>query len=1448
MFRGRNPFELKEFSEGERPPVEPTPPSVDGRSSVVEPQPPLFQVTERRKEEPRVEKLNIPPEGIVFPFEVKGRTAELTLKPDYTIWEGERQAGNYLPETNMVAYEPPFPEEGISFTEQGTDYTLMEDSSLWTQGRHIGTLDTDTGEYTRLTIEEARVDRDASRVELLEKYPPTPYTKEQMESDWYKERLAEETKIQDDYEDAIRFAKPFEESLAGRALPTLLEGMEQFFTTAGALITAPFRAEQLGELAREFPVVSPLPGGRGYEQYQEWKGSPEEPAIRLPVPSWEQWGAWLKPVLKNDALLKSLGVDVASWEEPTEDEIARIGFATARLGMGEAAEWIPLIFGGAIASTLKTPETIFTGISKQQAARLLASEVASKDAMIKTTSGGRLVLMPTYEQLMWDTTKQFAGRPEKFIEKPLIRNLVSVFNPKLIARNPIKQFKIYQGIMRDITNGATETAMAKLRVLKMPKLKDRIVIDKRIKPKANAPKIGGRASMDIGDILSYSERYDMPKNLRGWFDEMRAVSRETTEMLAAELKRHDIPMKRLVRENDWVYFHRVVEKINSIENLRMKSYRSMTKPRSLELAGEAAPKGVEFLTNPIAELQYQIEGAYAWITDLRVKDALKKITTTAKERVKPAIIDDLVEKNNIQIAADHLKKLISRAKRGEQLPTVSLNAVDRKFPAIGSQLRTLVTQPASRQKTIALNKLSKQTTELLSVSKNEFWAAKTVYQKALKSAGVGIEEGVTRYTGSRIFTTQELIKPYGHWKFDAKNFRFVHDISGKKVLGRELAEEVERQFGYRVPGLIERGMEKLGTFGGVLRETKASLDFSVQFIQTQLGGLGLDSANMMMGRPSARWIKGTGRSLQAYFRPRSFAKWAGKPEIIRAQQEMIVHRALIQGSEYTEAIGVLAPLLRKTRVGRPLAFLYERANAAFTAGRTSTATYIWIGERQKATRGLRGLALERRLDELGMWINKATGTLSTRGMGLSPTHRALESTFMFAPRYTRAVISSVMDIGKGGYTGAQARESLLGLMAAGTSFFTFMPLALGQTPRLNPLPESMGGDGAKWMTIKVGNSYVGVGGTIYGLARLIANNWAKWAENPDDLFHLDMNNPNVRFIRAKMGPPAALAVDYVTGKDYLGNLTRENWTQVMGTSLDWLIPIWIESAIGEEWFDKVVEGEPLDLHPEAAPFEIGGLRTIPVTEYDEYMTLRETYAQRDLGVSYRDIEDKADRAELFRNHLDLAEARDIMSKDFETRGNKFQRFYNELVRTTNEERNAKLEIIATALLSGDITKQEYDTQRTRIRTYSSAYKAALWRAREEFDERTIKSIEKYGEDLSNNDKALDEYQEIRSMPDIDPRTGLPNWDMMDNRLAKFLATLSASEKKYVLDHKDDYIFQYGENAQQVERTRLQGIEDETWWDDYRGTGRVTSITPSARRTTPSGKGGVEDLLRRATRK
>ena len=158
------------------------------------------------------------------------------------------------------------------------------------------------------------------------------------------------------------------------------ESIEQLFHTVGAVLTTPYRAKELGELAREYPIVSPLPGGRGYKQYLEWKESPEEPSAHIPLPTWRQWGAWLKPLLENDWLLNKMGIDPSQWEEPERYEWARWGLA-------EMAEFAPLLFLGGVAkkpaeellkSTLKQTAK---GTPVEEAVNIAFSDLAKKGKM-----------------------------------------------------------------------------------------------------------------------------------------------------------------------------------------------------------------------------------------------------------------------------------------------------------------------------------------------------------------------------------------------------------------------------------------------------------------------------------------------------------------------------------------------------------------------------------------------------------------------------------------------------------------------------------------------------------------------------------------------------------------------------------------------------------------------------------------------------------------------------------------------------------------------------------------------------------------------------------------------------------------------------------------------------------------------------------------------------------
>ena len=1010
-----------------------------------------------------------------------------------------------------------------------------------------------------------------------------------------------------------------------------------------------------------------------------------------------------------------------------------------------------------------------------------------------------------------------------FWELPIVRNFVGLINTIPISRSPIGQISIIRNQMLDSMDGMVSHALAPMKALKAPKMsrKGGIVTDKGVVPTGASPKVGKASSMHVYDILSYPDTYIIADDLKPWFDEMRSVTDEIAAYLEKELSKRGQKMPKIIGEDGWKYFHRVVARIGEI---KMDAYKSSPfKQRTIDIAGkgETLEPKIVYLDNPAEALEWYVKYAYRHIIDLYEKDLMIGLTTTVEERIPKTLTEQVLQKGKTLVAAKELKALLKSASKGEELPPSILGEAAIHFSGMVKRIRALVDQPLwwKAHAPGELKLLKNDIDDIVRKAKKANDAIGKTYNEAIASVRKELgSDTVVYFNGvERFFQPYELIKPYMGWTFKPRSFKFVYEDKGKVLSGKALAEEVNKQFGYHPPSLFGQLIEATGIGGSILRETKASLDLSFQFIQTLVGGLGLDAWNLMTLKPSANWFKGASRGVQMAFMPKSYYKWASKPEIMAAQREMILHRALIQGSEYTEAITHLAPLLKKTVVLKPGAVMYERAHDAFTAGRVSTATYMWMGQRPFATKGMvAGAKLDRRLDEMGMWINKATGVLSTRGMGIPPLQRALESVFFFAPRYNRAVLASIMDIAKGGYTGAQARESLLGLIAAGTSFFTFVPMAIGQTPRLNPMPTSRGGDGAKFLTIKVGDSYVGIGGTIYGLARLLANNWSALTNNPEDLFKVSMDNPNIRFLRAKLGPPPSLAIDYVTGEGYTGNLTRDNLTQVLGTGLNWLVPIWMSSVIGDEWYDMRGDEKQLDSHLEAAIPEFFGMRTIPDTVVDEFMELRDKYSRQDFNVPYRDLEDQADKDSLYENHTDLTELEKDFSAYWQNKEPERNRALNEIVEKAKEEKNNNLETITITLLNDDENEHggvsAWSRQASLIKAYASGRQEVLWEIKQNDTMKFFggeSEVEDWKNNQSPNDKALDEYQNIRYNPSI-LATGLPDWEKRDSDLVTFLASQSADVKEYIEENKNDYIKGLGPYTQKVTRLLIfaqEGLED-----------------------------------------
>ncbi|KKK83946.1 hypothetical protein LCGC14_2788300 [marine sediment metagenome] len=173
---------------------------------------------------------------------------------------------------------------------------------------------------------------------------------------------------------------------------------------------------------------------------------------------------------------------------------------------------------------------------------------------------------------------------------------------------------------------------------------------------------------------------------------------------------------------------------------------------------------------------------------------------------------------------------------------------------------------------------------------------------------------------------------------------------------------------------------------------------------------------------------------------------------------------------------------------------------------------------------------------------------------------------------------------------------------------------------------------------------------------------------------------------------------------------------------------------------------------------------------------------------------------------------------------------------------------AQNLLDGKITKYDYDNQRKRYRAVASGKSSAEWRqamlegavSRADIDPFLVEGYER-----AEEFRALSNFHEIRNKH-IDNAGGVfdsETWDKIEELTLSELRNLyKETSIQYALAHKDDWILELPEPARQVELDRASGIEDETWWDDYRGTKKTTIpgytprlIRPSERELVPAGR-------------
>lgn len=452
--------------------------------------------------------------------------------------------------------------------------------------------------------------------------------------------------------------------------------------------------------------------------------------------------------------------------------------------------------------------------------------------------------------------------------------------------------------------------------------------------------------------------------------------------------------------------------------------------------------------------------------------------------------------------------------------------------------------------------------------------------------------------------------------------------------GEEIATDLDRHL---IDGGGGKALRSLSAINAALRFTKTAADFGAPFIQ------GLP----MLFRDPKKWGEVTQAHFVAFKDPRVRSRYiAGNASDV---VEMIEHGGMIGSSEFTEAMassGWFARLpmqiedspLIPGALGRGAAV---GTNVIYRTGqRFSNAFETFLDlARIETWKSLRPMAKNARdLDDLATFVNKLTGTTSSKALGVPLTQRQFEGAIpFFSPRYTRATAGLVLDMMRGGLRGRLARESIGRLMFGAAAVHVATQAALGQPIRLDPTNPG------EFMRSDIAGQRIGFGGKFFSFFKSFVKISHQTLVKPEGYLSWNIfdpesyrDNPWLSTLRNQAAPLFGTGLSLAIGADPLGR-------QLPGLG----DPIDLTKFLGEQafpfWLDAAVEAGSFSGTIAASGAELGGGVAFDIPAYAERDTLFEKYAQKDFGQSMEQLQNldfggRKERRQLLADHPDLQAA------------------------------------------------------------------------------------------------------------------------------------------------------------------------------------------------------------------
>jgi len=786
---------------------------------------------------------------------------------------------------------------------------------------------------------------------------------------------------------------------------------------------------------------------------------------------------------------------------------------------------------------------------------------------------------------------------------PFIHKAVNLINPSALIRAAIGLDKgakvgVRHKRTQKLIDGITEMDIHALKALgKTQKVFDIEEVDGNLFVKNMLQRSDARPPahrVPLSEVFEYPERYILDG---GIIDGVQAqyirVAGQMIEAWKARALAEGIPLSELTWLDGKHYFPRFVEMVSGMRRPKAggaagrSTKATVMEERIYEEVQDAMRNGVVYMgarsDDAVADIiMTYMKSIGRVISNQRLNNEVKAMGTTINDRIigrkgGAGLLQAVRQGGKAKRQLDNAQEMVARV----NTPRTGNVKLDAVTPTLTVYEVRFLRAALSTERSLVPHNVSRKFEEALLLPAGEERMKKLAEVRKVFSDAYELRANkLTEDTVDLADLRKQVESPWAlvaMHDFPAAKGHLFDPEDVKQLL--PFLSTTEQTLGAFAPAL-----RMMSTISGISRTASLTFDF----------GAGLLQGAMVLTTAPKTWINATRRSIHAFVDPTVRHKYIkSKLDVLATYKNL--H---IGSTEMTEALqpgGAVSRVFGYVPGGR----MPTQAAQRFA---TSFEMFFDVARIEMAEAFLPAVKAGRATaDQVASHLNKMTGVLDSRALGVSSTQRELEAAaFTLAPRWFRSTVALFADgfqgAGKGsaGWEGTQARLAI-GKFFGGT-VMAYVAIATGLKQmgydvevKIDPRSKAQGGDGGEFMTFNIGGQNIGLGGKPYSMVRYLM----KMATDPENQgFYAE------QFLRGQSAPATSAMWDILSGETFIGEPVRST-SEIMREGIaPRFMPFYLESMLND------------DPRPgwTALPAEAVGLRTYPSLPTERFGEIKDELA------------------------------------------------------------------------------------------------------------------------------------------------------------------------------------------------------------------------------------------------